>query len=216
MPPLPPVPGVIKVTFSGGDDDSFPWENVVHYQYSGGPPSTADLTTMASDLSVAWAAQMSPMQNAVTVMSGVSIVDLSSDMGAGGEDVTVNVGTRTGATVPANAAVLISYGSARRFRGGHPRQYLVAGSQPDLLDPAHWTDAFIASVGNAWNTVLYNIIGITFGSTNVSGQCYVSYYNKALNPVPPYRRLVPLPIALSDSGGTAQAELASQRRRIGR
>ena len=216
MPPLPFVPNVVKVTFTGGDDDSFPWENVIHYIYAGGPPATADLTAMAAGLSGAWATEMSPLQNEATSMVNVSIVDLSSDMGAGGVDVTVNAGTRAGATVPANAAVLISYTSARRFRGGHPRQYLVAGSQPDLLDPAHWTAGFTAAVTGGWDGLTSEPIGATFGTMTISAQCYVSYYNKALNPVKPYRRLVPLAIALGSEGGSAQSELASQRRRIGR
>jgi hypothetical protein len=125
-------------------------------------------------------------------------------------------GLRAGAFLPADACLLINYPITRRYRGGHPRQYLSVGIQTDLLDRAHWEGSFVVAVHAAWQAFIAEIVGQIVGTTTIESQGCVSYVSVAENPIYPNRRAVPLYEAFTPSDNSASAELASQRRRIGR
>jgi len=216
MPPLPNMPNVLQLRLLGGDDDTFKWENVLHYIYSGAAPSLGDLTLWGTDLAAAWLDQMAPLCSENTVLTSLQMTDLTSPTSAQQVFPTAITGSRVGADMAANAAVLISYPSAYRYRGGHPRQYVLAGVAADLLDPAHWSDSFVALMTDAWTAFTQSTDSETYGGTTIVTQCFVSYYNRILNPVKPYRRAIPIAVPIASSLATANSELSSQRGRIGR
>lgn len=122
MPALPDVPGVLKIVLAGDVDneDIYGWANVLHFKYSGPPPSDADCATIGSDVATIWGTRMAPQCPSPTRLGEVNVIDLTSHT-AGQWDSTVSVnGTRGDDSIPANAAMLMSYPVGTRYRGGAP------------------------------------------------------------------------------------------------
>lgn len=216
MPALPAVPGVVQVEWGGTLSGTNKWLNRVHIAYTGAPPSLIDLTAYATNIAGALVAQLTPLQPAATTIDGVTVVDLSSALGAVGESFGSTPGTRAGGEIPGSAAALVSYRVLRRYRGGHPRTYLPVGVTTDLLTQSTWQAAFVTAVGAAIDGILVACV-TTSGAFTPSHQVSVSYYGGA----PPVDeksalRAVPIVDAIADDAFVVSAEVASQRRRIGR
>jgi len=218
MPPLPAVPNVLKVVVQGNTSTvgEFPWANILHFQYSGSAPTSANCVTIAGDINTAWGAHMAAECPNTTVQNFTSVTDLTSASAGSGESLNSIPGTRGDDEIPANAALLISYPVSTRYKGGHPRSYLVVGGNADFLDAAHWSNAFTAEAQTHWQAFLNAVLAISVGGTVISTLCAVSYVSKVVNPVAPYRRPTPLVFPLSVASATASNQMASQRRRIGR
>jgi len=213
MGALPVVPNVLKLTI-GGDQGPYTWVNALHWSYTGGAPSATDADNIAETLYTAWVAQFAPLMAAGTSILEATCVDLTSDLGASGANSGSTIGSRAGVTVSPALAVLISKTIARRYRGGHPRMYIVAGVQDDLGGPAEWTSGLQGDVQAAWTAVSAILNAYVTGTTTLAGEVTVSYISKAVNPVAPYRR--PVPLVLPVSAHVTQTHVAVQRRRMGR
>ena len=218
MPPLPPVPGVLRVQLQGNGTtvENFPWENILHFTFAGTAPTSATCATVAADIGTLWATNMAPRCPSPTVLNLVAVTDLSSNTAGNGQSEVTHAGTRGDDEIPANAAMLISYPVSVRYRGGHPRQYLFVGGNADFLDSANWSAAFVTEVQTAWRAFLAGVEAISVAGLIINGFCAVSYIDKSLNPIPPYRRTTPLVYPIVASGAIANQEMASQKRRIGR
>jgi hypothetical protein len=218
VPPLPPVPSVLKVFMTGFIDNLRVqnWGNNLHWVYSGGPPGNSECAAIAQAFSQIWTVHMAPECPSPTQLSKVTVTDLTSDTAGQGEWLGSVVGTRGDDSIPANACVLISYPSQLRYRGGHPRQYLFVGGNADLQGAGNWSDAFTLEAQNHWIAFLSDAGIINQGTTRLTQFCTVSYVDKETNPVPPFRRSTPLVINLNFSQAVASKQMASQRSRIGR
>jgi len=218
--PLNPVPGVLKAFFEGYVDglDVYKWGNVLHFAYTGGPPSDADCATIAGTFRNAWNTDMGPECPSPTTLQSVTVTDLTSVSSGEGQSLTVASGSRGDDSIPANAAVLISYPSTTRYKGGHPRSYLLAGGNADLNGAAEWSSAFVTEVQTHWRSMLTACLAATSGTTAVSSFGFVRYHGKYLpnSGAPHYYLDTPIYSAVAVSTATARAEMASQRRRIGR
>jgi hypothetical protein len=108
--------------------------------------------------------------------------------------------------------VLVDYPVSLRYRGGHPRTYIVGGGDGDLdtagSDWSAWNSSFTTAVATSWAAFISGIEAITVGSTVMGTQCCVRYINAGAPLVAP----IVLPLA----SFSVQTQLASQRRRIGR
>lgn len=216
MPPLPNVPGVVKVIISTSRSDS-DIENIVHCGYTGGPPSAGDLLSWLT-------AGPQPGTEAFfnaegsTDLVGVSIeaLDLSSSSGASAIEALTIAGVRTGDFAPASAALVVSYDIARRYRGGHPRSYFPFGTAGtyEAGSSKLWDSGFVTAVHTAAATWAATFPSGVIGSTTFTGLVNVSYVDKNLNPVPPYRRTVP--VVDDITGLVAKQRICSQRRRLGK
>lgn len=217
MPPLPNVPNVLKVEFAGTDSGGRPWANVTHFQWSGATPSVSMCQGFADQLGTSWATYMAPLQPAATSLETVKVTDLSSSMGASFEASVPTAGTREGAFLPASAAALVSYpGAGPRYRGGHPRQYLLVGVQADLVDEAHWTTDFVTAFEDGWRNEMTVYVGDVIDGTTIDTQCAVSYYTTDYATIPHTRIRKTVPDVYVISSYVGQPQLASQRSRIGR
>lgn len=216
MPPLPVVPGVVKLIFSSLRGDS-PVENILHIAYTGSAPDTA---TLASYLTgeVAPAAETLFNAEGSTDLTGVSIeaLDLSSDTGASASVAFSATGVRTGDFAPSSAAVCISLEINRRYRGGHPRNYWPFGTAGTYESGSSklWDTGFIAAVQGAFTTFADAIQAVTVGGTSFTTLVNVSYYDRNLNPVAPYRRTTP--VVDNVVGYVTKQRICSQRRRLGK
>lgn len=215
MPALPPVAGVIKIAQSG-TIGVYNWANVLHAQYSGGPPDVADLTTFAGALEASWATNIKPLQNSDTILTKIAITDLATTSGALGEWTGSTAGSQSAQINSANACILMDYPSSFRYRGGHPRTYWPPFPAPDLQDAGHWTSGAVASFVTATEVYLGLLYTSTYTSLTLAGQCAVSYVYTPVGGSPGTRRTTPLVMPITRNSFSVPTEVASQRRRIGR
>lgn len=218
--PLNPVPQVLRVFLEGFVDNDlvYKWGNVLHFKYAGGAPSNADCATLANDVQLNWGAHMAAECPSPTTLTSVTVTDLTSDSAGSGEWVGSVPGTRGDDSIPANAAVLISYPSSLRYKGGHARTYLYVLGNADLEGAAHWSALATAEVQAHWKAFLDGVLTSTAGITTLSSFGSVRYRGKFLpNGGPPHYYLDnPLYDVIPTSEAVARAEMASQRRRVGR
>lgn len=176
MPPLPVVPQVCKLVAEGHYHDT-QWLNIFHVEYSGSAPSAANilsyLTAIQTAFSTAYGAEMSVDNELV----GLTMTDLTSDLGATNSISFSTFGSRTGDFNPASVAVCMSTPIARRYRGGHPRKYLSWGTSGTFASGStkFWDSGFITDCEAKFNTLLGALIGITEGGTTWATNVSVSY-----------------------------------------
>lgn len=209
MTALPSVPGVLKTVIKG-TKSSKAWANVLHYAYTGAPPSPTDVLAIAVDLVGFWNTYMKPRATADAFLEGAEVTDLSSPMGSQVDHViTPLAGTNGEDPLPNNVCFLVDYPVTLRYRGGHPRTYIIGGGDGDLDSAGSswifWNPAFITAMGTSWTGFTGGIESSTYGSTNVTNQCAVKYVEGGA------RLLVPVVMPLHSFA--TEANVASQRRR---
>lgn len=219
--PLNPVPNVVRVVLEGFVDTSAAntlWANVLHFSYSGQPPTNGNCATFGNAIGTAWANNVASLCPSPTTLQIVSVTDLTSPTAGAGEGAVLHPGTRGDDSIPANAAVLISYPSALRYKGGHPRTYLYVLGNADLQGATNWSTAATAEVTTKWNAFLNTCTQISAGATSLSGIVSVRYRGKFLpNSGPPHYYLnTPLVNAIPANTAQARQQMASQRGRIER
>lgn len=218
--PLPPVPNWLRVVIQGEIDntDVYPWANVLHFEYAGTAPANSVCATLAGDIAAAWNAQMAPECPSPTHLTKVTVTDLTSDTSGSGEWLGDYPGSRGDDSIPANAAMLVSYPSGLRYKGGHPRTYLYVLGNADLTGAAKWTSAATTEVQDHWQGFLSAVSALSASGTALGSFGSIRYYGKFLpNEGPPrYRLVTPLVNPIDISMAITQEEIASQRRRVGR
>lgn len=217
--PLQPVPGVLKVVLQGFVDTSSAdsiWENVLHFQYGGTPPSNATCTQIGTNIGAAWAAQVASLCPSPTTLQIVAVTDLTSNSAGEGEAAVLHPGTRGDDSVASSTAVLISYPASFRYKGGHPRTYVYCLGNADLQGATNWSTAATAEVQSHWISFLFGCLSAGSAGTTLSSPCAVSYKSKfAPNSGPPhFYRTTPLVIPFLYSSAKARQRIASQRRRL--
>lgn len=219
--PLNPVPGVLRVVIQGFVDTSAAhtlWANVLHFTYGGTPPSNANCASIGINTANIWVNNVASLCPSPTTLQVVTVTDLTSTTSGEGEALVLHPGTRGDDSIPANAAVLISYPSAIRYKGGHPRTYLYVLGNADLQGATNWSTAATAEVQTHWQGFLTGMQSAGTGSTTISGFCSVRYRGKFLpNSGPPHFYLnTPIVNPIPANSATAQQQMASQRGRIER
>lgn len=215
--PLKPVPNVLKIVI-GGSQSGRIWANVLHFRYSGGPPTNGDCSSLAAQITIKWNTNMAPECPSPIVLTKVTVTDLTSPTAGGGEATANYAGTRGDDVIGANTAMLVTYPLQLRYKGGHPRSYLLVGGNADNLDGDQWHTAFADEVYTHWTAFLNSIVSSTSGTTTIAGMVAVRYHGQFLpNGGPPHFYLDnPLVGDLIIDQLQTQIQMASQRRRIGR
>jgi hypothetical protein len=220
MTTLPVVPNVVKIKLGwtiGGDTLA---ENGLHWEYSGGPPSAADCLSIADTIGTAVNSHLLTMLGTHVTNTTVEVTDLSSMSGGVGLNETDGVGTRTGSPLPSGSPVRVNFQLTRRYRGGKSRIYLPAFTSTDLSASNTWLSASLEALATAWTAFTDAVTGASSGTTTLTEQVNVSYYqgytNVAYgNPVK-YRR-VPTPRETPQVdaivGASFPAIVGAQRRR---
>lgn len=215
--PMPPVPGVIQVNIQGSIPGEI-WENVLHFAYSGPTPTAATLTTWAQGIAQAWSNYITPLQPPQVTLTQVAVIDIASTSGAEGVFTAGYVGTRAGADIGANSALLFSYQAPTRWRGGKFRTYLLCGVAQDLQNPMSWLATFETNALTSWKNFLTNSVGQISGGSQITQVVGVRRHGKYLPNGGPPNFVLNTPIAypLVISAITSHTQLASQKGRIGR
>lgn len=156
MPALPNVPNVLKavVAFT---INNIPCVNIFHIKYAGNPPFAADCNTIAALVHTQWSQNFNTNTTPATVLQSTTVQDLTSPTANQGIKVQAIPGTASGVTLSAQASIVGSWQIANRYRGGKPRTYISGLAQATLLDPQHFTTAFVSTITNSFTGFMNNI-----------------------------------------------------------
>lgn len=184
MPPLPFVPGVLKVVLHH-NNDGYGALNVFHIAYTGGPPDAAACDDVAGNVQLAWVGHVGPQSPVTLHLVAVEVTDLSSATGASGNIVGDWPGSINSSPMPSQVAVVNTFTTSLRYRGGHPKAFWPIGYTAAQADQSNWTAAHAAT----WQGELDNFRAAAgsgvHGSITLQGFVAVSYRSgHALRPVP--------------------------------
>jgi hypothetical protein len=225
MPALPFVPGVLRVQFNTGVGASIEAGSRFYVSYSGGPPNSTDLNTMASDVADYWETSIGPYVASSEALHGVIITDMASISGAVGTWTGTKAGTNAGGpSLAASISMVVNHQTGQHYRGGHPRTYLRVGvaDSADEYQTNVWAPAFLADVLTAWQAWVAAILAISTLSITLENIVSVSYYDGYNTATPPWRgpgfkyppmvRAVPEVVTIVNS--SCATKFGSQRRRL--
>lgn len=219
MTPLPNVPGVLEIDhrFTLGNDTNV--NTKLHFAYTGGPASAAQLTTLAGMIEAQCASHVMPQFISYAVLNQLTVQDLSDRTAPLGVWSGNTPGVLGGNMNPASICVVASYHISRRYRGGHPRGYWPMGNQAQNLTAGSWNGTFIGNCTAALQAYVAAVTGMVSGLT-VANQVAISYYHGSS----PYTRpngqtayratLRANPLIDAVSGITCSSRMGSQRRRL--
>ncbi len=208
MPALPDTPFCVEVRFSG-TYSSAKWVNVMHVGHSSPGLTTTDLDTFAGAMRNQWNTNLAPLLNSSGVLTQTQCTDLSSHSGAVGVNTTASTGLRvSGTALPANIALVISWKISRRYRGGHPRTYLVGMSSSDVNQNTLWTGTFQTAALAGARAFRTGVNALTLAGVAGVYLANLSYYHAgALRPTGALD-------AISDA--VIHTRVDTQRRRLGK
>lgn len=225
MAPLPPVPNVVKLqvitTFESSlGADLHQCLNTFHVAFTG-VAGVNDMNAMAAASDLWWTKLMDGTGTGGSTyisqdlhLRGTRCTDLTSSTAAFGSDAVNVVGGASQQSL-ANAALVASGHVGRRFRGGHSRVYIAGLTGDNSADSRLWLPIAVSDITNwftNWRNVVLTNHGMGYPNIVPSNFVQVSYVNKTVNPVPPYRR--PVPVVDGITGWTLDQVIRSQRRRV--
>lgn len=176
MAPLPPAVGCLKVGHKFDLGETADCRAHLFVKYSGGPPSTADLTSMATTAAVAFSSDLLSMLGSSYNFNGIEMTDLGSVSGAYGEHLVIAAGTRTGGQIGGAASVVLNLAIARRYRGGKPKSFWPFFTETDIQNASTWKAASITALASAFSTYTTALLAATAGTTTLVNLVNISYY----------------------------------------
>lgn len=177
MAALPATPsGVLRFDFRFTVGANLNVNTSLRFAYTGGPPTQAQMATMATSARTAFGTNMASLLWASYSLNEVWVRDLANPATPVGVDATAVPGTSVASkALPASACVVIGYKLARSYRGGHPRGYWPLGTDNNLTVPGSWDSNFITGVNTGINALIAAIVAAGAGCT-ITHQVNVSYY----------------------------------------
>jgi hypothetical protein len=179
-------------------------------RYTGGAPTSADLVTLSAQLLTEYVAAFNPFLNSAFLLQGCALEDLTGPTGARGSNSTSSGGTSgIGQGLPANIAMAVSWQINRRYRGGHPRTYLVGFSDPQTTGTTSWDPTVAGAVRTAAAEFIDDVNALTIASTGGTITLGVVHYkaNKVVLTPPTFDPF---------QGAQVHPRIDSQRRRLGK
>lgn len=176
MPALPLAPNIIRCSYTG-TYAAAKWANVFHVRFTGPTPSQTDMNALATGLRNAWDTNLKAIVSGSGTLNTTTCVDLSSSSGLVSTNATASNGTLVNTTnLPASVALVASMKIARRYRGGHPRMYLVGQTGVNTVNATSWTGAWITTTSTAFAAWLTAVNALTFTSMPTITLVCLSYY----------------------------------------
>lgn len=217
MPPLPVVPKCLEVIMTYSDGGGARIINRIHFAYTG-TVSSGDLSTLLASINSAWTTALAPHFHAGTRVLSISGNDLGSTSGAQAVNITGANGTNsTGPALTSGACAVLGEKTSLKYKGGHGRIYLPAGTTTDLTDNNTWSTTFTAALATAWQTFLNDIV-VPAAIGTITQSVLHRYGLTATSPVvykPQQRKSVPLtnPFTTPITSFSTNPQVGSQRRR---
>jgi hypothetical protein len=218
VPPLPASP-CLRVRLGYTDNAGTDAGNRFYLSYSGGAPTSAQLTTLATDIATAWASNLASVVYTGFTLTEVDIVDITTLTGASATVAVSHAGTDSSGAVTTSVATNIEFEIARRYRGGKPRMFLPPAGLGNLSTSDKWTTTFIGAVNTGIAGFFTAIAALSVGSMTALTHVNLSYYKGFTNlanssgrerAVPQYKATATLDTI---TGYSTKAVVGAQRRR---
>lgn len=194
------------------------------FQWTGALSNTA-ANNWCSTAASEWSTNIAGKVPTAMTLTEVSLEDLTSNTGPVGVWSGANAGSRSAGSYAPATAFIIQDAIARRYRGGHPRKYLLGmdSSQTTPTDGNSWLSSYAAGIVTAWDAFMAAISGGNGPSgTTAWNEANVSYYLGSTEETvgnPPYvrgktlRTLRGTPLVDVVIGHTYNPQIGAQRRR---
>lgn len=211
----------VRVSCSMIDDEGKSASVRWFYTYSGSAPIPADMTALAGEAATQWEGEMLS-QFHESWAGGVAVAtDLTSDTSPEGTVPITGTGALTGGKLPASAAVVVSFETGRRYRGGHSRVYVPAGDSTKLVNDGTWDSGFSDNTAtDLASTITGTTLGFWGGAgiiTQVMSSFYDGFTNEPYGSPLKYRRK-PTPrdtaVFYDVLNTVGKAAVGTQRRRV--
>jgi hypothetical protein len=219
MPALHPVPLHLSVRLLWSDSLDNDVSTKTFWRYVGTAPDSTACQLFAAEF-VEAAASFATLYPSDTQLTGCVVQDLSSISGGVGESLQTTPGTNSGAPLAGGTCTVLSYGVARRYRGGKPRNYFPWGTAADLVNRQTWTTAHLNNAHDLYTAWAGTVVGSEQGGATIESQANVSYYTGftvVTNPITGRAKNVstPRPVPVTDdvTGIAVRPNPGSQRRR---
>lgn len=220
MPALPPVPGVIRVVQKHTLQEDVDVVNHQYFSYSSAAPIQADLDSLATAAWTSWNTNLMALLAAELIHTDTIATDLGSALGLQSIHTGTLAGSDATATLGAGTALVVKFHVRRRYRGGHPRNYLAGVTQQHLADVQTWTAGTLTAFTDGFDAYIDDIEAHAFGALVMTLQANVSWFEGFTNFTFPSGRVRALPklrvggpIVDVISTISVNPKLASQRRR---
>lgn len=222
MPALPATPsGVIafRLQFQLKLDTNS--VNTFRIAYTGGPPSSADLSTLAGDVATAFDSNLPPYYQSDSSLVEVFARDLQVPSTTEGNAVAGIPGTRTGGQSDISRSAVQFFRPDRTYRGARPKCFWPFGCDNDVSDEFEWGETFRSDLQASLGVFYAALDGLIAGSTHLTVPVCVSYwegFTVVISPTTGRARNVPTlrttPLVKESLGIEVTSRLGSQRRRI--
>lgn len=178
--PLPDV-SAVRVRLDYTQTDGYKGGSRFFLSYSGSAPTSANCTTLASDVESAWLSNLAVLIGDTWALTQVDVLDISTDTGLSGVWTGTETATRSGTPLPAQCASGVEYDIPLRYRGGKPRMYLPPGVQSDLLDAGHYQSGYVGGLAAGVAAFMAQLATLTIGSMGTLAHINLSYYKGFTN-----------------------------------
>lgn len=221
MPALPNVPQVVRISFVGKLSGDLDVVNRFFQKYTGtaGSLSSSGALAWATACGPAWSTHLASFVSTDYQLETITVEDLSSDIGSVGVFDSSAAGSDSSAPLSAGAAAVIKCEIIRRYRGGHPRQYLGGMASDNLNTAQAWNATFVANLATAYTAFRAACAAGCPVGIGPATDVNVSYYQGFTNHTYPSGRTRPIPTLratpLVDQIATfaVNPKVGSQRRR---
>lgn len=216
--PLPDTP-CVRCRFVWHTAEGTELSTRLFLSYTGGPPSGADLTSLADVIETVYTAHLLTLVSSQITLIEIDLLDLASYSGNSGAWVGAAAGSRAGGSPPIQVAFNLQYLIGRRYRGGKPKGYWPFGTVTDLATLASWSDALVAAVDSQFATFIADVVAESEASIALAAHINLSYkhlFDNVTNSsgrehaIPRYKATASHDLVVGYKGHT---ELTSQRRR---
>lgn len=195
MPALPAVSEVLRVALIGtlGGDTNV--VNRFYIDFAGGSGTNPGLATACTSIANSWNTNLAGLFPPDYTLAQVTAEDLTSSTSPVASATVSHPGTRSGNALAAGQAAVVRCHIGRRYRGGHPRQYLACFTNTDLANAQTWQPASMASLQSAFAAFMTGVCNAvnTWTSDTGAQQTNVSYYQGFTNRTYPSGRIYPVP-----------------------
>lgn len=158
MPALAPVPSTIQFKLFFNDHGNSNVQTLLYVSYSS-TLAQSDLQTLCNTCFTQWATHMLPNQVPNLSLLGVTGNDLSAVTAPkAASTFPSQAGTNAGSPIPNAANFIISHETARKYRGGHSRSYIMGMPANQLADGNTWTSPWQTTMLTAWNAFLSGLL----------------------------------------------------------
>lgn len=202
--PERPPPGFVRVRLIGTGVTSG-W-GIGFWLQSAGTPASGDLDDLAQQIHEAFVSTLLGSMGTDFHLTETTVTYYRTIDELVGSYVHSDAGGQTGTTIPASAAMVLSWTIASHYRGGKPRTYLPGLKASAMTDDSHWDPAASSDVHDSAVDFLTAVNAIDAGGVTSVIMGVLHFFSAGLALVPP--------VFSAYAGVVARAKIGSQRKRI--